>query len=215
MEFNQINKTTEVVTNNETKVEERVVLSSASVSNVEVLSNSVKVDTVDKDRNTITVSHDVSALTSSFNNDNIKSSLVTIYGATGKLYTSPRSIESVDIPKSEYPIRLEYTFVSQDDKGIESEYSTSYIVPLTTSTIVLSPTGDTTSSNKEMSISEAIQVLDQDLLKIKNNLQNFSYLYDNSQKKVVTLQSYLMSLTSKLDTIAKDLNDVKEKTKDL
>lgn len=210
MEFNTQN-TPQPEIKTETKVEERVILSSSSVSNVEVLSNSVKVDTVDKSRDTITVTHDVTALTSSYTKDNIKSSLVNVYGSSGKLYSSPRNIESVDIPKSEYPIRLEYTFITQDATGIQSEYTTSYNVPLTTNTTLLSPTGASTSSNKEMSVSEAIKVLDDDMLKIKNNLQNFSFLYDNSQKKVVTLQSYLMNISSQLETITKELADVKQK----
>lgn len=215
MEFNQTNKTTEVVTNKETKVEERVVLSSASVSNVEVLSNSVKINVKDVDRETLRITHDTRELTSNFNKDNIKTTLVDVYGASGRLYASSRNIESMDIPKSEYPIRLDYTFTLQNDKGIESTYTTSYNVPVTDASVLLSPTGNSTSSVSSITIPEAITKIDEDLTKIKNNLQNFSFIYDNSQKKTVSLHNYLMNLSTAIENLTTELTDVKNKIKDL
>jgi hypothetical protein len=215
MEFNQTNKTTEVVNNKETKVEERVVLSSASVSNVEVLSNSVKIDVKDVDRETLRITHDTRELTSNFSKDNIKTTLVDVYGASGRLYASSRNIESMDIPKSEYPIRLDYTFTLQNDKGIESTYTASYNVPVTDASILLSPTGNSTSSVSSVTIPEAITKIDEDLTKIKNNLQNFSFIYDNSQKKTVSLHNYLMNLSTAIENLTTELTDVKNKIKDL
>ena len=83
------------------------------------------------------------------------------------------------------------------------------------STTLVTLSGKSTSSQSELSIPEAITAIDNDLVKIKNNLQNFSYIYDNDTKKVLDLHNYLININTKLNNIAKDLTDVKEKTKDL
>jgi hypothetical protein len=215
MEFNQTNKTTEVVNSIATKAEERVNLSSASISNTEVLSNSLKVEVKDLNKDTLRITHDVRDLTSNFDKDNIKTSLVNVYGASGRLFASSRNLESVDVPKSEYPLRLDYSFILQNDKGIESTYNATYNIPNTDSSVLLSPTGSSTSSVNSVTIPEAVVKIDEDLAKIKNNLQNFSFIYDNSQKKTVPLHSLVLNMVSSIENITKELADVKEKIKDL
>ena len=101
------------------------------------------------------------------------------------------------------------------ENGIEVEYNTSQLLSSEPSTVLSSLTGKSTSSKSELTIPEAVSSIDDELVKFKNNLESFSYIYDNSQNKVVTLHSYIQSMNTKLNNLTKQLEDVAEKTKNL
>lgn len=216
MEFNNT-KTTGVSTT-ETPVlptsTEKVTLKSTERSSVNTLTNSIKVDVTKNTFDTVLVTHDVKDITNSFNPTSIKTSLVDIYGKDGRLFSSSRTLESAEIPLSQYPARLEYKLVVVEN-GIEVEYNTSQLLSTEPSTVLSSLTGKSTSSKSELTIPEAVSSIDDELVKFKNNLESFSYIYDNSQNKVVTLHSYIQSMNTKLNNLTKQLEDVAEKTKNM
>lgn len=216
MEFNN-NKTTGVSTTEAPVIPtsiEKVTLKSTERSSVNTLTNSIKIDVTKNTFDTVLVTHDVKDITSSFSPTSIKTSLIDIYGKDGRLFSSSRTLESVEIPLSQYPARLEYKLVVVEN-GIEVEYNTSQLLSSEPSTVLSSLTGKSTSSKSELTIPEAVSSIDDELVKFKNNLESFSYIYDNSQNKVVTLHSYIQSMNTKLNNLTKQLEDVAEKTKNL
>jgi hypothetical protein len=193
---------------------EKVILKSTERASVNTLTNSIKVDVTKNTFDTVLVTHDVKDITNSFSPTSIKTSLVDIYGKDGRLFSSARTLESAEIPLSQYPARLEYKLVVVEN-GIEVEYNTSQLLSSEPSTVLSSLTGKSTSSKSELTIPEAVSSIDDELVKFKNSLESFSYIYDNSQNKVVTLHSYIQSMNTKLNNLTKQLEDVAEKTKDL
>ncbi len=215
MEFNNTNKEIISVISSKTEgVTETVMLKSSDRASVTSIPNMVKVNTSLTTPSMVTVTHNVRELTSQFNSSNIKTSLINIYGKDGKIFTSNRDIESVNIPLSSYPARLEYNFTVVEN-GIEVEYKGDHTLSSNAKESLISVSGKVNNSQVELTIPQAVSKLDDELSNIKNNLQNFSFIYDESSKKYVNLQNYLLSISSKLDILTKDIADVKEKTKDL
>ena len=215
MEFNnkQIEtSTTEVSIQSPTK--ETIILKSTERPTTNTLNNAVKVDVAEKDISTIIVSHDVRNLVADLGKDSISRSLVTIYGKNGRLFASSKEIEAAEIPLSQYPIKLEYELTTIQN-GKEVEYKGFQIVSTSPGTSYTTLTGKETSSVSELTVPEAISVIDNDLIKIKNNLESFSFVYDKSQNKSVPLHEMLNNIASKLDNLTKSLDNVKEKVKDL
>lgn len=213
MEFNNTNNLQPVV---QTTVQaiEKVTLSSQERVTVSSINDGVKVSTSVLDYNTVLVSHDLTDLLSKFNKDSIKTSLVTIYGKTSKVGISTKPIEALAVPLSQYPARLEYSFIITEN-NIPIEYKAEYLLPSSDSTTIIPITGKKQSTSSEVTIPEAVVKLDEDLANIKNILQNFSFIYDISQKKVVPLHNLITNLSVKIDILTKNLEDVKEKVKDL
>jgi len=149
-----------------------------------------------------------------YNKDNIKTSLVTIYGKNNRLEMSSRDIETLTVPLSELPARLEYIFTVLEN-NIPVEYKADYLIPSTDTKIILPINGKRESSISEVTTSEALPILDNEIVNIKNNLQNLSSIYSTDENKVVTLQSYIQTLNTKINNLTKQLEDVAEKTKNL
>lgn len=215
MEFN--NKKAEISTpevSAQPPTKETITLKSSERPTINTLNNVVKVDVAEKDINTIIVSHDVRNLVSELGKDSISRSLVTIYGKSGRLFASSKEIEAAEIPLSQYPIKLEYELTTIQN-GKEVEYKGSQLVNTSEGTSYTTLTGKETSSVSELTIPESISTIDSDLVKIKNNLESFSFVYDKSQNKSVPLHEMLNNITTKLDILTKSLYDVKEKVKDL
>lgn len=218
MEFNTINKSAEVSTK-ETSAQttaEKVVLKSTERATVGSIPNNLKVDVKNKpdDSTSVVVTHDAKEVVNTFDKSKVKTSLVNIYGKDGKLHTSSRDLESVTVPLSQFPARLEYDLIVVEN-GVEVEYKSDHLISSTPTTTLVNLSGKSTSSQSEMTVTEAISAIDNDLVKIKSNLQNFSYIYDDESKKVLDLHNYLTNINTKLNNIAKELDNVKEKTKGL
>lgn len=216
MEFNNLNtkvENTDTITS-VSGTSEKVTLKSIGRTTIGTLADSLKVNVTANDSTSVLITHDAKDIVNTFEKNSIKTSLVNVYGKDGKLHTSSRDLESVTIPLSQYPARLEYNLVVNEN-NMEVEYKTEHLLSSNPSSTLVKLTGKSTSSESELTVTEAISAIDDDLVKIKNNLQNFSYIYDTDSKKVLDLHNYLMNVTTKLNNIAKDLNDVKEKTKNL
>ena len=211
MEFN---KPTEVVSEIITKdlSTEKVQLTSVERSTIKPINGTLKIDTKPLDDGSIKVSHNAKEITSSVDKDAIKRSLVNIYGKDGKLFSSSRDIESVNIPLSQYPARLEYEFLAIQN-GKEVEYKSSVTLPTTEKTTISSPTGKTSSSISEMTVSEGIVTLDKEIVTIKQNLDDFYFIYDDTQKKNIPLHQHIVNLSVKIDNLLYELNDIKKKIK--
>lgn len=219
MEFNNTNRNTTAeattsVASASTPSVEKVVLKSTERATVGSIPSNLKVDVKNNDSVSVLVTHDSKDLMGSFDKNKVKTSLVNIYGKDGKLHTSSRDLESAVIPLSQFPARLEYDLVVVEN-GVEIQYKTDHLISSTPSNTLVTLTGKSTSSQSEVTLKEAITAIDDDLVKIKNNLQNFSYIYDVDSKKVLDLHNYLININTKLNNIAKDIEDVKEKTKGL
>ena len=219
MEFNNTNRNTIAeattsVASASTPSVEKVVLKSTERATVGSIPSNLKVDVKNNDSVSVLVTHDSKDLMGSFDKNKVKTSLVNIYGKDGKLHTSSRDLESAVIPLSQFPARLEYDLVVVEN-GVEVQYKTDHLISSTPSNTLVTLTGKSTSSQSEVTLKEAITAIDDDLVKIKNNLQNFSYIYDVDSKKVLDLHNYLININTKLNNIAKDIEDVKEKTKGL
>lgn len=215
MEFNDTNKTTDNLSSTATPVvEDKVILNSPERTTIGSLPNALSVSVSNNTSDSVLVTHDSTNVQNLFTKDNIKTSLVGIYGRSGRLHLSSKTIESAEIPLSEFPVKLEYTFIVADN-GNEIEYTSEVLLPSVPTNSLVTLTGKSTSSQNELTIPNAIASLDADLVKIKNNLQSFSYIYNISEKKVVSLHDYLININTKLVNLAKDIADVKEKTKDL
>lgn len=219
MEFNNTNRNTTAeattsVASASTPSVEKVVLKSTERATVGSIPSNLKVDVKNNDSVSVLVTHDSKDLMGSFDKNKVKTSLVNIYGKDGKLHTSSRDLESAVIPLSQFPARLEYDLVVVEN-GVEVQYKTDHLISSTPSNTLVTLTGKSTSSQSEVTLKEAITAIDDDLVKIKNNLQNFSYIYDVDSKKVLDLHNYLININTKLNNIAKDIEDVKEKTKGL
>lgn len=193
---------------------EKVQLTSVERSTIKPINGTLKIDTKPLDDGSVKVSHNAKEITSAVDKDAIKRSLVNIYGKDGRLFSSSRDIESVNIPLSQYPARLEYEFLVIQN-GKEVEYKSSILLPITEKTTISSPTGKTSSSISEMTISEGITTLDREIVNIKQTLDNFYFIYDDFQKKSLPLHQYINNLSTSLDNLVKDINDIKTKIKDL
>lgn len=195
---------------------EKVTLKSTERATVGSIPNSLKVDVKVKpdDSTSVLVTHDAKEVMNTFDKNKVKTSLVNIYGKDGRLYTSSRDLESVTVPLSQYPARLEYNLTVVEN-GVEVEYKSDHLLSTNPSTTLVNLSGKSTSSQSEVTLPEAITAIDNDLVKIKTNLQNFSYIYDEDSKKVLDLHNYLTNINTKLNNIAKELENVKTKTKDL
>jgi len=214
MEFNTAKPLTVETTFTKDTSTELVKLSSVERSTIKPVNGTLKIDTKPLDDGSVKISHNAKEITSSVDKDSVKRSLVNIYGKDGKLFSSSRDIESVNIPLSQYPLRLEYEFITmQNDK--EVEYTSSVILPITEKTTISSPVGKVSSSMSEMTLPESIVKLDNEIVNIKQNLEDFYFIYDDSQKKSLPLHHYINNLSIKLDTLLKNVDDLKEKVKDL
>lgn len=219
MEFNNTNRNTTAeattsVASASTSSVEKVILKSTERATVNSIPSNLKVDVKSNDSTSILVTHDSKDLISSVDKNKVKTSLVNIYGKDGRLHSSSRDLESAVIPLSQFPARLEYDLVVVEN-GVEVEYKSSHLLSSNPSTTLVNLSGKSTSSQSELTLKEAVTAIDDDLVKIKNNLQNFSYIYDTDSKKVLDLHNYLININTKLNNIAKDIEDVKEKTKGL
>ena len=219
MEFNNTNKNTTAeattsVASASTSSVEKVLLKSTERATVNSIPSNLKVDVKSNDSASILVTHDSKDLMGSVDKNKVKTSLVNIYGKDGRLHSSSRDLESAVIPLSQFPARLEYDLVVVEN-GVEVEYKSSHLLSSNPSTTLVNLSGKSTSSQSELTLKEAVTAIDDDLVKIKNNLQNFSYIYDTDSKKVLDLHNYLININTKLNNIAKDIDDVKEKTKGL
>lgn len=193
---------------------EKVQLTSVERSTIKPINGTLKIDTKPLDDGSVKVSHNAKEITSAVDKDAIKRSLVNIYGKDGRLFSSSRDIESVNIPLSQYPARLEYEFLVIQN-GKEVEYKSSILLPITEKTTISSPAGKISSSISEMTISEGITTLDREIVNIKQTLDNFYFIYDDFQKKSLPLHQYINNLSTSLDNLVKDINDIKTKIKDL
>lgn len=195
---------------------EKVTLKSTERATIGSIPNSLKVDVKVKpdDSTSVLVTHDAKEVMNTFDKNKVKTSLVNIYGKDGRLYTSSRDLESVTVPLSQYPARLEYNLTVVEN-GVEVEYKSDHLLSTNPSTTLVNLSGKSTSSQSEVTLPEAITAIDNDLVKIKTDLQNFSYIYDEDSKKVLDLHNYLTNINTKLNNIAKELENVKTKTKDL
>jgi len=212
MEFKTINTTlpTEVVNS---IIDKKIKLKSSDVFNLSTILNIVKIDIV-SELFGLKLTHDSTELVKLYKDFDIKSNLINIYGKSGKLYASSRTIQSLDIPLSELPANLEYIFSVTNGKTT-IEYGSNIIIPNTTTTFLLTLDGVTNTLQSDVTLEQAIVSLDNEIVLLKNNLQNFSFIYDNSQKKVVTLQSYLTNLSTKIDNLTKAIDDVKTQIENL
>lgn len=214
MEFNKQTITnTTATTSTPEVVADKIKLTSPERVGVASINNALKISTT-VESTKILVSHDLRDLKNMYNKDDIKTSLVTIYGKNNRLEMSSRDIETLTVPISELPARLEYNFTVLEGET-PVDYKADYLIPVTSTNIVLPITGKKSSSVSEVPSSEAIPILDNEIVNIKNNLQNLSSIYDSNENKVVTLQSYIQTLNTRINNLTKQLEDVAEKIKDL
>lgn len=217
MEFNnKINSSVGVTTDTTVSQisNEKVTLISPSKASSKVINASVLVDTV-ADANGVIVHFSSKEVVDQFDKDVISTKLLTVYGKSGRLYMTSRDVESIPIKPTEFPVRLEYKFITIDDKGVESEYNTFYTVPQFTTSSKLILTGASTNTIQSNDIPSAVSILDNEIYNIKNNLQTFSTFYDYNLKKDVSLQNTITNILTRLDNLVTQVDDLKEKTKDL
>jgi len=214
MEFNKPTTNNTAATSIPEVVADKITLVSPERVTTKSINNAVAISTTLSDSNTLLVSHDVRELKKGYNKDAIKTSLVTIYGKNNRLAASSKDVEALSIPISEFPARLEYTFTVMEN-DIAVEYKTDYLIPARDTSTMLSLTGKKLSSISETTIAEAVGILDTEIANIKTNLQDFSFIYDASQNKVVPLQQMITNLSVEVNTLSKLIKDVAEKIKDL
>lgn len=192
-----------------------LVLKSPSRASNKTLNATLSIDVIPNDNNII-VNFSSKDVTSKFDSNNIRTKLLTLYGKNGRLYTTTRDIESIPIKPSEFPARLEYEFITIDDDKNETKYSAVYNIPqFLVSSSKLNLSIENTSTTLTTDVPSAINLLDSEIYNIKNNLQTFSTFYDNSLKKDVSLQHVIINILSKLDNLTQQVDELKEKTKDL
>jgi hypothetical protein len=219
MEFNKITtattSTSEVVADKIiSTLSEKITLTSAQRATVVAINDGIKITTSVLDYNTILVTHDTRDLIAKYNKESIKTALVSIYGKNNRLAISSKSLESTPVSLSEFPVKLEYLFTVTEN-NIPLEYTAEYLIPNKESSTIIPITGKKLSSVSEVTIPEAVVKIDDELGNIKTILQNFSYIYDTTDKKVVPLHQYITNLTIKLDNLIKNVDDIKEKVKNL
>lgn len=213
MEFNSTPVSPSTIIYNAQQTE-KVTLTSSERTTISSINDGIKITTTVLDYNTMLVSHDTRDLVSKFNKDVVKTSLVAIYGKNNRLALSTKDIEATPVSLSEFPAKLEYTFTVMEN-NIPIEYKAEYLIPNKETTTVVPIVGKKLSSTSEVTIPEAVVKIDDELGNIKNILQNFSYIYDNTDKKVVPLHQYMTNLSTRLDNLIKSVEDVKEKVKNL
>lgn len=215
MEFNKKTQSTSNNVSNNT-YEVITLKSSDSVSTI-TIPNAIKIQisTTGTPPEMYTITHDVADLLNTYKEYIIKTSLCTVYGQSGRLYSSSKSIESFNVLVKEIPLKLEYKLTIVDKVGNEIDYSSNIILPTFNSTFYLNLYGSKTISSTALSLSDAVNKLDEEIISIKSNLQSFSFFNDFTQNKVVSLHSLLTDLLIRMETITKDLNNVKKKVENL
>jgi archaellum component FlaC len=213
MEFNNKQITTAATSTTEV-VADKIKLTSTERVNNASIKDAINLTTKVEDSNTVLVSHDTRDLKNTYNKDSIKTSLVTVYGKNNRIAMSSKDIETIAIPLSEFPARVEYNFTVMENNS-PVEYKADYLIPTKDSSVMLPIYGKQLSSISEVTLPEAVSVLDDEIAKIKTNLQDFSFVYDKSQNKVVPLQQLIINLATTVDELSKTLNDVKKKVEDM
>lgn len=214
MEFNNKIIESTTATSDKEVVVDKIKLTSPERVSTNSISGGITVNTSTSDANAFLVSHDVRELKKNYNKDSIKTSLVTIYGKNSRVAMSSKDVETLAIPVSELPARLEYTFIVMEN-DIPVEYKADYLIPSKDSTAILPLHGKKQSSISEATIPESIAILDEEIKNIKTNLQDFSFLYDKNQNKVIPLQQLVLNLSTQIENLTKEIEDVKKKVKDL
>lgn len=209
---NMIGTTTN--TNTISTTDNQVVLRSSSGASSKTLDATLLVTTSSIDSNII-VSFSSSDIVAQFNPDNIRSKVLTVYGKNGRLYLTNRDVESISIKPSEFPARVEYNFVTIDDDSNETRYSAVYTIPQFDSTSKITLNSTSTNTVLKTDTNSAITIIDSEVYNIKNNLQKISTFYDNNLKKDVSLQNIITNILTRLDNLTVEINELKEKTKNL
>lgn len=194
--------------------EERVEIHSPSRGNVSSYKDALKIKTELSPNNMINISHDVRDAKAKFGRNNIKSSLVTIYGENGRIAMSSKEMETLAIPVSEFPAKLEYNLTVMEN-SIPVEYKVEYNIPTKNSTAVLTAIGKYESAKSSSTLTEAVQQLDDQIVNVKNILYDFSSIYDINEKKVLSLHDFILNLSNKIDKISKDINEIREKKEEM
>ncbi len=208
MEFNNIaNSDSPIITNN--PKEESVTLHSPSRNNISSYKDALKIQTSLSSNNLIYVSHDIRDAKLKFGKNNIKSSLITIYGKNGRAAISSKEMETLALSLDDFPAKLEYTLTVLEN-DIPVEYKTEYNIPIKDSTAILSATGKYESAKSIASLPNAIEQLDGEIVNIKNILYDFSSIYDINEKKVVSLHDFIINLSSSIDKLSKEIDEIKK-----
>lgn len=213
MEFNTTTTSTKRVNVNTTSDPE-VTLISSSNNTINVLKEKLLISVVLEANNTITISHNATAILNLYEYIDVKSSLLTINGKKGRLFYSSKPIEAFNIQLNDFPAYAEYTLAVLE-AGILNEYKGRFSIPAITTEYLLSLEGSSTSSLKSVSIPDAIGSIDKELYTLKNNLNNIYYISSISDKKVIPLHQFIQDLEISISKLTKEVNDLKEKVKTL
>ena len=162
----------------------------------------------------VQVSFSSKEITDQIDPTTIRTKLLTVYGKSGRIYTTSRDIETFDIKSTNFPARLEYKITTVNE-GIEREYTADYVIAQyqTSSKITLS--AKQTNTVTTVDVPTAVNVLDQEIYNMKNNFEKISIYYDTNQKKDVYLHNVIDNIQIQLNNLTTQINELKEKTKDL
>lgn len=162
----------------------------------------------------VVVDFDAKEVVGQLDETTISTKLLTVYGANGRLYATTRDVESVLIRQTDLPARLDYTIITNDG-SIEREYNATYNVNGLSGSSKVLVAGKQNNTTQTLTVPSAVESLDKEVTSIKNNLEKISYFHDKSQKKDVTLHNMITNMVTSIDKLTADINELKEKTKDL
>lgn len=211
---NKTDSTGSVTTTSTTSTQtDTVNLISQSKPSITTIDGKLNVSTKSVDGG-VQVSFSSKEITDQIDPTTVRTKLLTVYGKSGRIYTTSRDIETFDIKSTNFPARLEYKVVTILD-GVEREYTADYVVAQyeTSSKIALSAKQN--NSVVSVTVPTAVNLLDQELYNMKNNFEKFSIYYDPNQKKDVYLHNIIDNIQIQLNNLTTQINELKEKTKDL
>lgn len=213
MEFNNITISTKQ-TNVVPTTDPEVTLISSSNNTIKVLKEKLLISVVLEANNTITISHNATDILKLYEYVDVKSSLLTINGKNGRLFYSSKPIEAFNIQLNDFPAYAEYTLAAIEG-GILTEYKGRFLLPAITTDYLLSLEGASTSSIKKLPMYQGVESLDKELYTLKNNLNNIYYIYSINDKKIIPLHQFVQNLEISISKLTKEINDLKEKVKNL
>ncbi len=214
MEFKSTNNEGSPITTINTVVTPDIVtLTSSSRPSINTIDGMLSIGTESTTAGVV-VDFDAKEVVSQLDETTISTKLLTVYGANGRLYSTTRDVESVLIRQTDLPARLDYTIITNDG-STEREYNATYNVGNITGSSKVLVSGKQNNTTQTLTIPSAVESLDKEVTSIKNNLEKISYFHDKFQKKDVTLHNMITNMVLSIDKLTADINDLKEKTKDL
>lgn len=162
----------------------------------------------------LNVTVDTTELINSLSNYTIKTKLITVYDSKGRLFNSTRTIQSFEIKNEQHPITINYKLIIEYN-GNKQDYEINYTLPVKESVANVKVYGIQIYNNKDYTLTESVQVIDEQLYDLKKILENNQLIFDSKLKKYIPLPQIISNIYILQSNLEDKIKAIEEKIKDL